>query len=100
MPRPVRLYIKNVIIGFLLAAVFVALLLWANVGNLWHLISTSDIGWIAVVMLVIFNGIVFAGVQFGIVIMRMGHDDTPSGGKRQQPPLIVEHATIPVPVDR
>ncbi|MCK0138446.1 hypothetical protein [Aliiroseovarius sp. F47248L] len=83
MPKLVRLYIKQVLIGFVLSATFVALLLYTNVGNLWHLVSTSDIGWIAVLMLFIFNGIVFAGVQFAIVIMRMEHDDSPKGGKRQ-----------------
>ncbi len=83
MPKLVSLYIKQVLIGFGLSATFVALLLYANVGNLWHLVSTSDIGWIAVLMLFMFNGIVFAGVQFAIVIMRMAHDDTPKGGKRE-----------------
>lgn len=95
MPKLVRLYIKNVLVGFGLSATFVGLLLYTNVGNLWHLVSSSDIGWIAVLMLFMFNGIVFAGVQFAIVIMRMGQDDTPKGGKRDTvmtPPL------EPVPV--
>lgn len=83
MPKLVRLYIKNVIFGFGLSALFVTALLYSNVANLWHLISTSDMGWIAVVMLVFFNGVVFAGVQFAITIMRMEHeDDEPKGGKR------------------
>ncbi|MEZ5778160.1 MAG: hypothetical protein R3E44_07340 [Paracoccaceae bacterium] len=80
MPKLVRLYIVNVVIGFLLSVVFVAALLWLNVANLWHLVSTSDIGWIAVVMLVVFNGIVFAGVQFSIAIMRMAQSDARGGG--------------------
>ena len=82
MPRLVRLYITQVLIGFGLSAVFVTALLYTNLGNLWHLISTSDIGWIAVVMLFMFNGIVFAGVQFAIAVMRMEQDDTPKGGTR------------------
>lgn len=83
MPELVRLYIKNVIMGFGLSAVFVGALLYLNVGNLWHLISTSNVGWIALVMLVFFNGVVFAGVQFAITIMRMeAQDDEPRGGKR------------------
>ncbi|MBS9717875.1 hypothetical protein ACFFUT_09855 [Pseudohalocynthiibacter aestuariivivens] len=84
MPKLVRLYIIHVLIGFLLSAVFVALLLVSNVGNLWHLISTSSMGLVAVVMLFVFNGIVFAGVQFGWAIMRMSSDDTPSGGTRMR----------------
>lgn len=82
MPRLVRLYIHQVLIGFGLSAVFVTALLYTNVGNLWHLISTSDIGWIAVAMLFMFNGIVFAGVQFAIAVMRMEGTDEPKGGKR------------------
>lgn len=83
MPKLVKLYIRQVLIGFGLAGVFVALLLWQNVANLWHLVSTSDIGWIAVAMLFMGHGIVFAGVQFAITIMRMGEEDEPRGGKRQ-----------------
>ncbi len=84
MPKLISLYIRQVFVGFGLSAVFVAVLLYANVGNLWHLVSTSPIGWIAVTMLFMFHGVVFAGVQFAIVIMRMeDNDDDPKGGKRQ-----------------
>ena len=83
MPRLVRLYIVQVLAGFGLSALFVGALLWYNVANLWHLVSTSPVGWIAVAMLFFANGIVFAGVQFAISIMRMAEDDTPGGGKRQ-----------------
>ncbi|MFZ7093114.1 hypothetical protein [Primorskyibacter sp. 2E233] len=83
MPQLIRLYIRQVIAGFGLSAIFVALLLKFDVANLWHLVTHSDGGMVAVLMLWVFNGIVFAGVQFGISIMRMAdHDDT-SGGKRQ-----------------
>lgn len=82
MPELVRMYIKNVLFGFGLSGVFVFALLYTNVGNLWHLISGSDIGWIALVMLLFFNGVVFAGVQFAITVMRMEEDDEPKGGKR------------------
>ena len=44
MPKLIRLYIINVAIGFALAAVFVAMLLWFNIGNLWHLVTHSDKG--------------------------------------------------------
>lgn len=83
MPRLVRLYIRNVLTGFGLSALFVFALLYTNVGNLRHLISNSDMGWVALVMLFTFNGIVFSGVQFAIVIMRMeARDDGPRGGRR------------------
>lgn len=83
MPKLVRLYVTHVLIGFALSALFVGALLYMNVANLWHLISTSDMGLVAVTMLFMFNGIVFSGVQFAIVIMRMGHEDQgPKKGKR------------------
>ncbi len=83
MPRLVRLYIIQVFIGFGLSATFVALLLWQNVGNLAHLVTHSDMGWLALLMLFIFNGLVFAGVQFSIVIMRMADTPKPpSSGKK------------------
>lgn len=75
MPKLVRLYLKNVFYGFVLSVVFVAGLLWFNVGNLWHLISTSDVGILALILLVFFNTIVFSGVQFGIAVMSLGKDD-------------------------
>lgn len=99
MPALVRLYIKNVIFGFLLSAAFVAALLWLNVGNLWHLVSTSPTGWVAGVMLFMFNGIVFAGVQFAIAVMRM-EDRGESGGKGRRIPVAISrpamaHAAAP-----
>ena len=55
---------------------------------------SSDMGWIAVVMLVFFNGVVFAGVQFAITIMRMEQDDEPRGGK-----FVPVATDVPVPVE-
>ena len=83
MTKLVRLYVRQVCVGFLLSAVFVGLLLGCNVANLRHLVGHTSGGAIAVAMLWVFNGIVFAGVQFGISIMRMTREDDDSGrGKR------------------
>ncbi len=96
MPRLIKLYIQQCFIGFGLSAVFVAALLWMNVANLWHLVSATDGGALAVFLLWLFNGIVFSGVQFGITIMRMQADDTPPrGGKR----MMVQPALVRVPVE-
>ncbi|SLN52225.1 hypothetical protein PEL8287_02744 [Roseovarius litorisediminis] len=103
MPKLIRLYITNVLIGFGIAGVFVGMLLYFNIGNLWHLISTSDKGWLALVILWVANGIVFAGVQFAIAVMKMKDDDDddgPGGGKRQHVAMRREFATIPVRVDK
>lgn len=85
MPKLIRLYIVNVLIGFALAAAFVAMLLWFNIANMWHLVSHSDQGILAVLVLWLANGIVFAGVQFAIAVMRLkdDDDDEPRGGHRQ-----------------
>ncbi|MEL0436153.1 hypothetical protein [Phycobacter sp. K97] len=81
MPELIRLYIRNVALGFAIAAVFVALLLWFNVMNLWGLISTSDVGLLAVGILWFMNGIVFAGVQFAFAVMSLADKkDGPRGG--------------------
>jgi len=81
MPELVRLYIRSVFVGFGVSAVFTAALVWWDVAGIGHLILGSDIGWIAAAMMVVFNGIVFAAVQFAVKIMSMGQDDEgPRGG--------------------
>jgi len=83
MPKLIHLYIKHVLIGFGIAAAFVAMLLYFNVANLWHLVTHSDAGLMAVIVLWFANGIVFAGVQFAIAVMNLkDDDDDDQGGKR------------------
>lgn len=82
MPRLVRLYLVSIALGLCLSAVFVGLLLWLNVANLGHLVSTSPMGWVAVAMLLVFNTLVFSGVQFAIAIMRMAEPAGGAGGPR------------------
>ena len=97
MPDLVRLYIRNVLIGFALAAAFTGLLLWLDVAGLWHLVTHTSEGPLAVVLLVVFNGIVFSGVQFGIAVMRMAERPKDDGrGKGRI--LIAEPVPVPVPV--
>ena len=101
MPKLVRLYIQQVAIGFLISLVFVGALLWFNVANLWHLVTNSDVGLLAVALLWLFNGIVFSGVQFGIAIMRMTDNDTTNGrGKRVSfdTPRLPQDASLVAPV--
>lgn len=71
MPNLVRLYLQQCAIGFALAVLFVAILFTFDVGGLWTLVSNSDVGITATIMLVMFNAIVFSGAQFAFVIMRM-----------------------------
>lgn len=71
MPKLVKLYIRNVLIGFAIAAAFVAMLLWFNVMNIWHLVTNSEAGVLAVFLLWFMHGIVFAGVQFAWAVMAL-----------------------------
>lgn len=82
MPELVKLYIRNVAIGFVIAAFFVSMLLWFNVANLWYLVSHSQDGILAVFLLWFMHGIVFAGVQFAFAVMMMArkNDDDRHGG--------------------
>lgn len=93
MPPLVRLYIRSIALGFALAALFTGLLIGLDVAHLRHLVLSSPMGWLAVVMLVIFNGIVFSGVQFGFAVMRMADPQPPRGGRRRPlrlPPVLTE----------
>ena len=81
MPDHIRLYIRDCLTGFALGTVFAALLVIVNVANLQHLIDNVEGGWLAFALLAFFNGIVFAGVQFSITVMRMAEDDTDNQGK-------------------
>ncbi|WP_372800889.1 hypothetical protein [Paracoccus seriniphilus] len=82
MPRLIRIYIASVLWGICLAAVFTGLLIALDVAGLRHLLMQNSAGHLAIVMLVVFNSIVFSSVQFGFRIMTM-HDKTPPpSGKR------------------
>jgi hypothetical protein len=100
MPRLVRLYIVNVALGFVLALVFVGLLLGFNVGGLWRLVSTSGVGWVAVLMLVVFNALVFSGVQFAIAVMRMAAPGEVGGGRRARRLAIPRLVAAKVPAHK
>lgn len=83
MPKLIRLYITQVIVGFMISAIFVALLLWFDVAGLRGLVAGSDSGVMAVFLLWFMNGIVFAGVQFAWKIMSMA--EKPQGPRRGTP---------------
>lgn len=97
MPELVRLYIRSVALGFVISAIFTAGLVWFDVAGLGHLILGSDIGWVAALMMVFFNGIVFSAVQFAYRIMAMAEDDGQGGGGRGLTERLGEPVLIPVP---
>ena len=75
MPRLIRLYIRQCLLGLAVGIGFSMVLVALNVANLGHLVTNVDGGWLAFALLSLFNGLVFAGVQFGITIMRMRDDE-------------------------
>lgn len=97
MPKLISLYIRNIAIGFAISLAFVAALLGFNVANLGHLIAHSDIGYVAVALLVVFNTVVFASVQFAIAVMSMAEEEGGQGGLRD-PLLVPVSVPMPVPV--
>ena len=102
MPELVRLYIRHVLIGWAIAALFCVGLVAFDVAGLKHLILETQSGWIAGLMLFVSNGVVFAGVQFAIAVMGMAEDDGgPKGGRRQdlRPRPAPMRAALPIPVE-
>lgn len=81
MPNLIRLYVSNVAMGFALAAAFVGALVGLDVAGIGHLVLGSDMGIVAALMLWVFHGVVFAGVQFALAVMALAEDDAPCGGK-------------------
>lgn len=90
-----RLYICNSLIGFGLSAIFTGLVLWLDVAGIGHLVQTVHGGWLAALVFFVLNGIVYAGVQTGIVVMSMDYGEDPPGGTRV--PQRVGQA-VPVPL--
>jgi hypothetical protein len=75
-----RLFVISAVQGLALAAVFVGLLLWLNIGSLWQLVSASPVGWLAVVMLITSGTVLFSGVQFALALMRIADRAGGQGG--------------------
>lgn len=97
MPKLIRLYIVHSAIGFVVALAFVVGLVWMDVAHLRHLILDTPDGLLAGAVMVLLNGVVFAGVQFAIAVMQLAEpDDGPRSGKRR--PILVRLEPVPVPV--
>lgn len=102
MPKLIKLYIVNVAYGFGLSVVFLGLLLWQDVAGLQQLIFGSDMGWVAAFMMIVMNGVVFAGVQFAIAVMRLAEDpeEPPRGKPAPNARLITQPVAISKPIPR
>ena len=95
MPDHIRFILRHAAFGFVIALAFVGMLLAFDVAGLWHLVTHTAEGPIALVMLVVFCTITFGSAQIGYKIMTMGEDDGEDGGKRD---AIRSYDASPVPV--
>lgn len=93
MPSHIQFLLRHALIGAIAAISFVALLLWFNVMNLWHLVTHSEAGILALGVMTVFFIITFASVQMGIAVMALGEEDDDEGPRGNVPELAV------VPVD-
>jgi hypothetical protein len=73
-PRLVRLVVCNWLLGFVASAVFTVLVIGLDVAGIGHLVTHVEGGWLAALLFFFLNGIVFAGVQVGVVVMTMPDD--------------------------
>ena len=95
MPHHIRFILRHAALGFGIAFAFVVMLLAFDVAGLWHLVTHTAEGPIALGVLFILCGITFGSAQVGYKIMTMGEDDGEEGGKRD---AIRSYDAIPVPV--
>lgn len=96
MPKHILFLLKHAAIGALAALVFVGLLFWLNVANLWHLVTQTSGGWIAAAVMCVLFVVTFASVQMGRAIMGLGVDEGSAGGGSGTP--ITKHEAIAIPV--
>ncbi len=102
MPHQVRDILVQTAIGFALAALFVAMLLWFNIANLGYFVTHAKSVSLAVFLLWVANGIVFACVQLALALPRDDDDDDddePRGGHRGGVPHRGELRPIPIRVE-
>ena len=100
MPDHIRLIIRHGFIGLGISVAFTAMILAFNVGNLWHLVTHTAEGPVAVLMLLVFGTITFGSAQIGYKIMSLSeeNDGNDQGGKRDTLPVL-DPAAVPAPVD-
>lgn len=96
MPDHIRFILRHAAFGAVIAAAFVALLLVFNIGNLWHLVSHTAEGPIALLILFVLCTITFGSAQVGYKIMTLDQDDDDTGGRRD--PIPQDPALIPIRV--
>lgn len=96
MPDHIRMILKHALVGFGISVAFTVMILAFNIGNLWHLVTHTTEGPIAVLMLVVFGTITFGSAQIGYKIMTMGEEDDEQGGGKRDALPVADPVAIPV----
>lgn len=96
MPKHISFLLKHALIGAVAALSFVAILCWLNVMNIWHLVTHSPDGPLALGVMTVFFIITFASVQMGVAVMALQESDDRNGPRGNVPEL----AVVPVRVER
>ncbi len=97
MPDHIKFILRHAGVGVLVALGFTGMVLYFNVANIWHLVTHTAEGPIALAVFVVLCSITFGSVQIGLRIMAMGRDDdTDTGHKRAVPmaqlqPIPIRH---------
>ena len=71
MPRLVSLYIDSVLLGLVVGILFMVLLVVLDVAGIGSLVLRTQGGFVAVGMITVFFGTLFASVQFALSVMRL-----------------------------
>ncbi len=91
LPFLVRFLLLHALVGFGIATLAVAALLWSDFGGIGSLLTRAEGHPGPVLLLWFFLGLTFGSVQMGAAFMlktgRSDDDDEPRGGKRQRVPL-------------
>jgi len=96
MPDILKLCLRHCAIGFALSAVFTAILLAMNVGQLRTLAGSSADGLLGLALLFVSNGFLFGVVQIALKLLGDDDDDDDHGGGGR---LRRDRVAIPVRVD-
>lgn len=98
MPLLVKFLIRHAAIGFALAAVFVGVLVWLDIGNIGTILAQSGIRVFATFLLVMMVGLTFSSVQMGYAVMTKPDLLGGGSGGRGSKVKTGAHELIPVPV--
>lgn len=99
MPYHIRLILTHAAIGFGIAIAFTGMLLYFNVAGLWHLVTHTTEGPIAIGVFTVLCGITFGSAQVGYRIMTMGEEnDSDDDSGRRDAQTVPDALPIPIPV--